>query len=54
MKTWGPSTGADHVLRGGGWDYIAQSCRAADRYHYGPVDWYHGIGFRLVLSSGQQ
>ena len=50
----GPTTGSSRVFRGGGWDYPAQSCRAAYRSYGPPGLRYGGIGFRLVLSPGQQ
>lgn len=51
----GPTTGTYHVLRGGGWDYSANSCRVAFRINYdgGPTTNYLDYGFRSVLSLGQ-
>ena len=50
----GPSTGSCRVIRGGGWNYYAQACRAAYRNYGAPGGRYGDVGFRLVLSSGQQ
>ena len=50
----GPSSGSYHVARGGNWNVVARLCRAAER-RYGPPDFrLNLIGFRLVLSPGQQ
>jgi len=48
----GPDTGVYRVIRGGGWGYYPQGCRAACRYGHGPG--YRGVnlGFRLVLQGG--
>ena len=46
----GPSTGADRVVRGGGWSDFAQGCRSAYRYYYAPGRRGDHLGFRLVLS----
>ena len=37
------------VLRGGSWNYDAESCRSAYRYLNYPGNRYHVIGFRLVF-----
>ncbi len=50
----GPSTGSYRVIRGGSWYYVALSCRAANRYYDFPGSRGYVMGFRLVLSSGQQ
>jgi len=50
----GPSTGSYRVNRGGSWRSRAQYCRAADRDGYGPGSRSGNLGFRLVLSPGQQ
>ena len=49
----GPIGGSYRVFRGGSWSGHAQDCRAASR---GDPPGYvsYGIGFRLVLSPGQQ
>jgi len=43
----GASSGANRVLRGGGWNINADDCRSANRL--GLDNWYYNIGFRLVL-----
>ena len=50
----GPSNGSYRVFRGGGWYYYARYCRAADRNYHWPDYRDPSLGFRLVLSSGQQ
>jgi formylglycine-generating enzyme required for sulfatase activity len=46
-KPGGPGT----VLRGGGWDRVAASCRCGNRFR-NPADFrYDSIGFRVALSS---
>ena len=50
----GPTTGSYRVVRDGGWSLIAPGCRAALRGHPSPGVRSNGIGFRLVLSPGQQ
>ncbi|MEZ4599559.1 MAG: SUMF1/EgtB/PvdO family nonheme iron enzyme [Syntrophotaleaceae bacterium] len=49
----GPTSGSDRVYRGGGWRSIAWYCRSAFRGRYEPGLRYGGLGFRLVLRSGQ-
>jgi formylglycine-generating enzyme required for sulfatase activity len=49
-----PSTGLYRVLRGGSWRYSARCCRSAIRDSGSPNSYREDIGFRLVLSSGQQ
>ncbi|SLM30505.1 conserved hypothetical protein [Desulfamplus magnetovallimortis] len=50
----GPSTGSLRVVRGGSWNYDAWRCRSAYR-NRGFLDYrYNYVGFRLVLSPGQQ
>jgi len=44
----GPSSGPNHVVRGGGWYYSAQRCRSANRYMRSPGDRNVNYGFRLV------
>jgi formylglycine-generating enzyme required for sulfatase activity len=51
----GPSSGTFRVFRGGSWTSYARFCRSAERWYSIPQE--HGddyLGFRLVLSSGQQ
>ena len=50
----GPATGSSRVIRGGGWGHDAQRCRAAYRSYDPPDRGSYGLGFRLVLSPGQQ
>ena len=45
----GPSSGSDRVLRGGGWNGNAGSCRVSYRNNYNPDFRYNFIGFRLTL-----
>jgi len=47
----GPSSGANRVVRGGGWNRSASNCRSALRCDCGPGARYYGLGFRLALSS---
>lgn len=44
----GPDAGSTRVLRGGGWNSYAQSCRSADRNYYSPDYRNENIGFRLL------
>ena len=50
----GPSTGSSRVIRGGSWYDYAQYGRSADRSDYWPYRRDYDIGFRLVVSPGQQ
>ena len=50
----GPSSGSYRVLRGGCWSLPAQYCRTAIRYNSRPAIRDSCLGFRLVLSPGQQ
>ena len=50
----GPSSGSGRVYRGCGWSNIAQSCRSASRNFMTQDARLYNMGFRLVLSSGQQ
>ena len=45
----GPSSGANRVLRGGGWNSNAQTCRSAIRRYYTPDGRHYFFGFRLML-----
>jgi eukaryotic-like serine/threonine-protein kinase len=47
----GPSSGEDHVLRGGSWINIGYYLRVSDRSTPSPDFGLHGIGFRCVFSS---
>ncbi len=44
----GPATSPGRVIRGGGGDGGARSCRSAHRYVYVPSDRLGNVGFRLV------
>ena len=46
----GPDNGAFRVLRGGGWSFVARSCRSAARISFTPGNRYFNIGFRLARS----
>ena len=54
----GPTTGSDHVIRGGDWLYPARSCRSANRASFAPEARCSYMGFRLasatVDASGRQ
>jgi len=50
----GSSTGSSRVSRGGGWHDNAVSCRSANRGNSSPGSRCNYLGFRLVLSPGQQ
>ena len=43
-STWGDM----RVLRGGGWNFSAGSCRVTCRHRYEPTDYYDFLGFRVV------
>jgi formylglycine-generating enzyme required for sulfatase activity len=50
----GPAAGSGRVLRGGYWDYYAQSCRSARRNFRNPTaPSNYGIGFRVLLAQNQ-
>ena len=49
----GPSLAVSRVFRGGGWDYIAASCRSAFRNNVSPTRRTNYVGFRVVLSPFQ-
>lgn len=44
----GPTSGFDHVLRGGGWPENAIYCRSAYREFASPESRYRDVGFRVV------
>lgn len=44
----GPDSGSSRVLRGGGWNYIADGCTVGYRNHFSPVDRISNLGFRLA------
>ncbi len=41
--------GSSFVDRGGGWNFVAQYCRPAERHYYVPTYCYVNLGFRGVL-----
>ena len=45
----GPSSGSFRVVRGGGWDYYARSCRVSYRSYNNPSFRGYFSGFRVVL-----
>ncbi len=45
----GPDSSTDHVLRGGGWDYMPKLCRSSYRYCVNLSGTNIDIGFRLAL-----
>ena len=47
----GAASGTNRVVRGGGWEGGANSCRAAFRFDYLPTLTLESIGFRLARSS---
>jgi formylglycine-generating enzyme required for sulfatase activity len=47
----GPSSGANRVLRGGGWDDSAEDCRVASRDYDFPSYRDNSFGFRVALSQ---
>ena len=47
----GPTSGSNHVSRGGGWYYNAQYCRVSYRGYYAPSLRGYYLGFRLVCES---
>lgn len=47
----GPDSGAGRVVRGGGWAYVARTCRVSYRHYFPPGYRVPHIGFRLVVSS---
>ena len=46
----GPADGSDRVIRGGGWERHAESCRSAYRNGYYPSLRSNDYGFRVTLS----
>jgi formylglycine-generating enzyme required for sulfatase activity len=44
----GPASGSSRVYRGGGWNFSAGLCRAADRSRFAPGDRYCDLGFRVA------
>ena len=50
----GPVTGADRVMRGGGWINFAEYCRSANRRRSTPVIRYDNLGFRVAAVRDDQ
>ena len=48
----GPASGANHAIRGGGWNYDASICSVATRNQGFPDGKNFGLGFRTVLNPG--
>jgi formylglycine-generating enzyme required for sulfatase activity/TPR repeat protein len=46
----GPDDGSERVLRGGGWNSVAQFCRSAVRFGVDPGSRFSDLGFRLAKS----
>jgi formylglycine-generating enzyme required for sulfatase activity len=49
----GVSSGSNHVIRGGAWDFIAAAARSANRLSLPPDYRGYYLGFRLLLLPGQ-
>ena len=49
----GPSSGSARVIRGGNGGSVASFARSARRYYHSPGSGSSGLGFRVVLLSGQ-
>ena len=47
----GPASGSNRVLRGGGWQFLADSCRVAYRNYFSPDDESSTFGFRLARTA---
>jgi formylglycine-generating enzyme required for sulfatase activity len=47
----GPEGGANRVMRGGSWNYIARHLRCSDRLYGTPSGRSSGVGFRLCLDN---
>ena len=46
----GPSRGSSRVLRGGGFDYVAEHCKSGNRNRNAPSHYIPSYGFRVALS----
>ena len=53
-NTLSGASGANRVLRGGGWSFAAGSCRPAYRNDFTPTILYNIFGFRVLCSAGLQ
>ena len=51
---FGPETGSNRLLRGGGWDDNVHNCRSADRNNSRPATHSADVGFRLCVRCGGQ
>lgn len=49
----GSSPASARVFRGGFWNNQAGECRSAQRFYFSPSGKSGGIGFRIILASGQ-
>jgi formylglycine-generating enzyme required for sulfatase activity len=49
----GPASGSGRVIRGGGWDDVAEICRSALRSFSTPGDRFDRLGFRVSLVSAE-
>jgi formylglycine-generating enzyme required for sulfatase activity len=49
----GSATGADRVLRGGGWFDVGRGARSAQRFAFDPGTRHDGFGFRLALGQAR-
>jgi formylglycine-generating enzyme required for sulfatase activity len=50
----GPDTASSRMMRGGSWNEIGWSCRAAKRAKYEPSMRYSSVGFRLARDGSGQ
>jgi len=46
----GPDSGANHVIRGGAWNFVALTCRVANRTSEFPGGAFNDLGLRVVRS----
>ena len=49
----GSVSGSSRVIRGGGYNSDARTCRSALRYYFTPSNWSTAVGFRVVLAPVQ-
>jgi formylglycine-generating enzyme required for sulfatase activity len=49
MNPKGATTGSNRVIRGGGWNFTAETCRVAFRSNFPPDLRSYDLGFRVVL-----
>ncbi|MDP2360782.1 MAG: SUMF1/EgtB/PvdO family nonheme iron enzyme [bacterium] len=43
----GALSGVQRIVRGGGWTSLSNQLRLSQRYHNEPLNYYHGLGFRV-------